>query len=134
GQKVYNNTLNNVINVGNFKGRNIAVSEYQAPVKEALSNPVTSSSRYIESGSYMKMANATLSYSIGNITRYFKGANVFVTGQSLFVITKYKGFDPEVNIDEAAGASGGNQVPSVGIEYQPYPTARTITLGINFSL
>lgn len=134
GQKIYNNTLNNVINVGNIRGRNIALSEYQAPVKEALSNPVTSSSRFIESGNYMKMANATISYGIGNIGKTFKNANIYVTGQNLFVITKYKGFDPEVNIDQAAGASGGNQVPSVGIDYQAYPSARTITLGLNLSL
>ncbi|MES1249375.1 MAG: SusC/RagA family TonB-linked outer membrane protein, partial [Chitinophaga rupis] len=134
GQKIYNNTLNNVINVGNIKGRNIALSEYQAPVKEALSNPVTSSSRFIESGNYLKMANATLSYGVGNIGKVFRNANIYVTGQNLFVITKYKGFDPEVNIDQNAGASGGNSVPSVGIDYQAYPSARTITLGINLSL
>jgi iron complex outermembrane receptor protein len=59
----------------------------------------------------------------------FKGLNVFVTGQNLFVITKFQGFDPEVNVDK-----NSNGVPSVGIEYIPYPTARTITFGVNFSL
>jgi iron complex outermembrane receptor protein len=133
GQKVYNNTLNNVLNVGSINGgRNIALSVFNSPVKEAFSNPVTSSSRFIENGSYLKMANSTLSYQIGNITKWIKGANVFVTGQNLFVITKFTGFDPEVNVDEGAG--GTNPIPSVGIEYQPYPTARTFTLGVNFSL
>ena len=68
GQKIYNNTLNNVINVGDIAGgRNIALSVYQSPIKEAFSNPVTSSSRFIEDGSYLKMANATISYNIGKI-------------------------------------------------------------------
>ncbi|MDO6432051.1 SusC/RagA family TonB-linked outer membrane protein [Flavitalea sp. BT771] len=133
GQKIYNNTLNNVLNVGSINGgRNIALTVFNSPIKEAFSNPVTSSSRFIESGSYLKMANSTLSYSIGNISKWIKGANVFVTGQNLFVITKFKGFDPEVNVDEGAG--GVNAIPSVGIEYMPYPTARTFTLGLNFSL
>jgi iron complex outermembrane receptor protein len=75
------------------------------------------------------MSNATLSYALGNVGKSFKNASVFVTGQNLFVITKFSGFDPEVNVDKNA-----NFVPSVGFEYQPYPTARTFTLGVNFSL
>jgi TonB-linked SusC/RagA family outer membrane protein len=130
GQDIYNNTLNNVINVGSINGgRNIALSVYKDPVKESFANPVTASSRFIENGSYLKMSNVTLNYSLGNVGKAFKNASVFVTGQNLFVITNFSGFDPEVNVDK-----GTNFVPSVGIEYQPYPTPRTFTLGVNFSL
>jgi hypothetical protein len=130
GQVIYNNTLNNVINVGSINGgRNIAVSVYEDPVKESFANPVTSSSRFLEKGDYLKLANATISYGVGNIGNNVKGLNIFVTGQNLFVITKFSGFDPEVNVDK-----NNNGVPSVGIEYTPYPSARTITFGINFSL
>jgi len=130
GHVIYNNTLNNVINVGNIKGgRNIALSVYEDPVKESFGNRVTASSRFLENGNYLKLANATLSYDIGNVGQIFKGASVYVTGQNLFVITKFSGFDPEVNVDKRS-----NDVPSVGIEYIPYPSARTITLGVNFSL
>jgi len=130
GQKLYNNTLNNVINVGDIKGgRNIAVSVYESPIKESFSNPVTASSRFIEDGSYLKLSNATLVYSIGDIGKIFHGASVFVTGQNLLWITDFEGFDPEVNVDKNI-----NGVPSVGIEYIPYPSARTITFGLNISL
>lgn len=130
GQMLYNNTLNNVINVGSINGgRNIAVSVFESPVKEAFSNPVTASSRFIEKGDYMKLANATLSYNVGNVGNVFKNASVYVTGQNLFVFTNFSGFDPEVNVDKS-----NRGVPSVGIEYTPYPSARIITLGVNFSL
>jgi TonB-dependent starch-binding outer membrane protein SusC len=130
GHDLYNNTLNNVINVGSINnGKNIAVSVLNAPVKESFANPVTASSRFLEKGNYLKMANATLSYNFGNIGNTFKGLNLYVTGQNLFVITKFTGFDPEVNVDKSV-----NGVPSVGIEYIPYPTARTITFGINVGL
>ncbi len=130
GQKIYNNTLNNVINVGSIQGgKNIAKSVFTNPVKESFANPVTASSRFIENGSYMKLANATLSYSIGTIAKVIKGSNVFITGQNLLTFTKFTGFDPEVNVDKNV-----NGVPSAGIEYTPYPSARTITFGINFSL
>ena len=55
--------------------------------------------------------------------------NITLTGQNLFVITNYTGFDPEVNTD-----GGENGIPSLGIEYIPYPSARTVLLGLNFSL
>ena len=130
GNMIYNNTLNNVINVGSINnGKNIAVSVYENPIKESFANPVTASSRFLEKGDYLKMTNATLSYAIGNIGKVFKGANIYVTGQNLFVITKYSGFDPEVNVDKNV-----NGVPSVGIEYIPYPSARTVTFGLNVSL
>ncbi len=130
GHKIYNETLNNVISVGNMVGgRNIGLDVREDPVKESFGNRITSSSRFLEKGNYMKMANATLNYAFGDVAGIFKGANVYVTGQNLFVITKYRGFDPEVNTDKKV-----NDVPSVGIEYIPYPSARTITLGVNFSL
>ena len=130
GGFIYNNTLNNVINVGSINnGKNIALSVFKDPIKESFANPVTASSRFLEKGDYLKMANATLSYSVGNIGKIFKGVNVYVTGQNLFVITKYSGFDPEINVDKNV-----NGVPSVGIEYIPYPSSRTVTFGINVSL
>jgi iron complex outermembrane receptor protein len=130
GHKIYNETLNNIINVGSIKrGRNIAVSVYENPVKESFANRVTNSSRFLEKGDYLKMTNATLSYNIGNVGTIFRGVNVYATGQNLFVITDFSGFDPEVNVDKNV-----NGVPSVGIEYAPYPSARTITFGVNFSL
>jgi TonB-dependent starch-binding outer membrane protein SusC len=130
GQSIYNNTLNNTINVGNIVGgRNIALSVFKDPIRESFANPVTASSRFIEKGNYLKMSNATLNYALGNVGKTFKGANIFITGQNLFVITKFSGFDPEVNVNK-----GANNVPSVGFEYQPYPSARTISFGLNFSL
>ncbi len=130
GQKIYNNTSNNVINVGSINnGKNIAYSVFKNSIKESFANPVTASSRFLEKGNYLKMTNATVSYRIGDVGKVFKGLSVYATGQNLFVITKYTGFDPEVNVDKNI-----NGVPSVGIEYIPYPSARTITFGLNVSL
>lgn len=130
GYKIYNETLSNVINVGSIgQGLNIAHSIFTDPIKESVSNPVTASSRYLESGNYLKLTNATLSYALGKIGKSFNGVNIYVTGQNLFVITKFSGFDPEVNINKNV-----NGVPSASIEYIPYPSARTVTFGVNFSL
>ena len=126
GHQIYNNTANAILTVNNIGiGRNTTMEAISAG--ESLASPISASSRYLENGSYLKMANATLSYQLGNV-RAFRGANIFITGQNLFVITKYSGFDPEVNTDKTF-----QDLPSFGIEYTPYPTPRTITLGVNFS-
>jgi len=131
GQYIYNNTLNAVGNVGQIgAGKNIALSTFENSVKEAIGNPSAATTRYLEKGNYLKMSNLTLAYSFGNIGQVFKGARVYATGQNLFVITKYDGFDPEINTIKR----GANQVPSVGIDYLAYPSARTFTFGVNFSL
>ncbi|MBB6270297.1 iron complex outermembrane receptor protein [Pedobacter cryoconitis] len=130
GQKIYNNTANSVLPISNLGiGKNIASNLLNSPIQESLANPIAASSRYIENGSYVKLANATIGYSIGNVGKIIKGMNLFVNGQNLFVITKYSGFDPEVNVDKSV-----NGVPSAGIEYIPYPSSRTFNFGVNFSL
>ncbi|WP_222840629.1 SusC/RagA family TonB-linked outer membrane protein [Hymenobacter puniceus] len=131
GQYIYNNTLNAVGNVGQIgAGKNIALSTFENPIKESIGNPAAATTRYLEKGDYLKMSNLTLAYGFGDVGSFVKGARVYITGQNLFVITDYDGFDPEVNTVKR----GANQVPSVGIDYLPYPSARTFTLGVNFNL
>jgi len=130
GHYIYNNTANAVTSFNNLGKRNIGVRELDIAksVGEQPVNPTSASSRYLEKGDYMKLANATLSYNIGAIGKNIRSANVFITGQNLFVITDYSGFDPEVNTSKTL-----NNIPSFGMEYTPYPTARTINFGVNFS-
>ena len=129
GHYLFNNTAASVLGIGNLGTRNIAKALITSGVKEAISNAPAPSTRNLEKGNYIKMANATLSYRIGNIGKSIRNLNVSITGQNLFVITNYTGFDPEVNTD--AGYGG---IPSLGVEYIPYPSARTILIGLNFSL
>jgi len=130
GHYLYNNTANSVLPIGNIiAGRNITKSLVGGSVTESTSNPIAPSTRYLEKGDYIKLANMTIAYRLGNIAKVIKNANVALTGQNLFVITKWSGFDPEVNTDKNV-----NGVPSLGIEYTPYPTARNIQLSFSFSL
>lgn len=130
GHYLFNNTAASVLGIGNLAtDRNIAKVLIGTGIQEATSNAPSPSTRNLEKGNYIKMANATINYRVGNIGNSIRNLNISLTGQNLFVITKYTGFDPEVNTD---GGFGG--IPSLGIEYIPYPSARTILLGLNFSL
>jgi len=128
GNKIYNNTLTSVTNLGNIaNGKNI--SQTLIGTSESLANPVSASTRFLQSGDYIKMGNVTISYSAGNLGKFVKNANIFLTGSNLFEITKYTGFDAEVSADH-----NNNGVPSLGMDYIGYPTARTFTFGVNFAL
>jgi TonB-dependent starch-binding outer membrane protein SusC len=128
GFKIYNNTATSVTNIGGIaQGRNIDLNAFNS--NEKASSGAKASDRFLENGNYWKLRNATITYNLGNAGKYFKNVSAYVTGSNLFVITKFSGFDPEVNIDKA-----NNGYPSRSIEYIPYPTARIITLGLNFSL
>jgi len=127
GNMLYNNTAMSVINISNINGgRNIASS--LTTTGESTANPITTSTRYLEKGDYVKLGSATLRYTVGNL-RSVRNLNIYVSGNNLFVISKYKGFDPEVNVDKAL-----NGIPSLGVDYIGFPTQRTILFGVSFNL
>jgi iron complex outermembrane receptor protein len=127
GHSLYNNTAMSVIPIGNLGNRNIDGNLLGGTTQESTANPIASSTRFLESGDFLKLANATISYDIGAVSS-FENINISLTGQNLIIITDYTGFDPEINTVNLR-----NGVPSSGIEYIPYPSARTILLGLNVS-
>ena len=128
GFLILNNTAISVTNLSGLpNGRNVDRKAVNSG--EGIGSPVAANSRFLESGNFFKLRSANLTYAIGNIGQYIKNANFFVSGSNLFVITKFTGFDPEVNIDK-----NQNGYPSISIEYIPYPTPRSVVVGLNFSL
>lgn len=127
GHYVYNNTAATVLSIPNLGVKNIA-KNIDVETEEVVNTP-TPSTRYLEKGNYLKLANASIGYRVGDVGKSIKNLYISLTGQNLFVITKYNGFDPEVNTD-----GGFDGIPSLGIEYIPYPSSRMVQLGINFSL
>ena len=125
---IYNNTYNTVTNIGQIaKGLNMA--KVNLNTIESTKSGVAASTRYLESGNFLKLRNASFTYAFGDLGKYIKNFNAFVSGTNLLVLTKFNGFDPEVNIDK-----NNNNYPSRNIEYIPYPTPRTITFGFNLGL
>jgi len=128
---IYNNTLQSVTGLGFIlNGSNISKQLINTPENPA--NPVSASTRYMQSGNYMKMGNATLRYNAGNVGRSLKNVSVFVSVYNAFILTNYKGFDAEVNVSKVDFFGTG--IPSIGIDYVGFPSARTFTVGFNFNL
>ncbi|RFS23499.1 SusC/RagA family TonB-linked outer membrane protein [Chitinophaga silvatica] len=127
GFQIYNNTANTVLPINNLGSRNVAKSVLGNG--ESKTNSPAASSRFLENGNFLKLDNITLSHQFHIAGKVLKNPVIYVTGQNLFVLTKYTGFDPEVNTDKNI-----NGVSSFGIEYIPYPTARSVVFGVSFSL
>jgi TonB-linked SusC/RagA family outer membrane protein len=95
------------------------------------SNGTNPSSRYISKGSYLRVKAITLGYNISaGILKKLKieKFRIYVRAQNLFTITKYKGWDPEVNADYQA--SNINQ----GVDFYSAPQLKTIVFGLNIGL
>ncbi len=78
------------------------------------------SDRYIEDGSYVRLKNVTLGYTLpARLVRRasMARARVYASAQNLLTFTRYSGFDPEV--------------PVSGIDNNVYPVTRTVSLGVS---
>ncbi len=124
GNDVYNNLANVIDNMSMFaKGSNTTHSAAQST--EALDNVLDYSSRYIENGSYVRLSSASLGYTLPiTQNKFISNVRFSVTGNNLFVISNYSGYDPEVNASRTS-----NGVPSLGIGWTSYPQARSFSFG-----
>ncbi len=87
------------------------------------------SSAWVTDGSFLRMRNITLAYDFDRSKiKLYKITNLrlYLTGQNLFTLTKYPGFDPETS-------SEGNGLTKGG-DYTGYPSARSIIVGLNLTL
>lgn len=78
----------------------------------------------VEDGSYVRLKNVSLRYTLPVRGEYLSSVQLFVTGTNLLTITDYTGFDPEVS------SLGGNSL-APGVDLGTYPRQRGYTLGAN---
>ena len=83
------------------------------------------SSRYLQNGNYWKIANVEFGYNLpeGLFGGFIRGARIYVSGQNLLTISKYRGY----NIDFAGGAF------TPGYNYCSYPAPMTAMVGVKLS-
>ena len=92
--------------------------------------------RYVEDGSFVRLKNVSLSYSVPASllakTRVIKGVRATIGAQNLATITNYTGFDPEIGAYVGRDAGSNNQ--AIGLDFGRYPLTPiyTFTLNVNF--
>lgn len=82
-------------------------------------------SYYVEDGSFFRINNITLGYSINNLIKDKVKVRLYCTAINPFIFTKYTGYSPEIS---------GNALGRAGIELDAYPTNKTFLFGANFKI
>ena len=132
GNKIFNHTKMSLFSTSQL-GRNLNTTDFATLYpNEDNSNANEVSTRYLEDGSYLRLNNATLGYTLDPQTiglgDFVQNIRLSLTGQNLFVITDYSGFDPEVNTGSDIGG-----IQTFGIDRFTYPMPKTILFGLNAS-
>ena len=132
GNKIFNHTKMSLFSTSQL-GRNLNTTDFATLYpNEDNSNANEVSTRYLEDGSYLRLNNATIGYTLDPQTiglgDFIQNIRLSLTGQNLFVITDYSGFDPEVNTGSDIGG-----IQTFGIDRFTYPMPRTILFGLNAS-
>ncbi|MCK5442210.1 MAG: SusC/RagA family TonB-linked outer membrane protein, partial [Maribacter sp.] len=133
GNEIYDHTA-----MGSFyktllaKSNNTTAIATEFP-EESIINAAAVSTRYLKDGSFLRLSNMTVGYSFDTeampwAASWLQELRLTFTGQNLFVITDYDGYDPEVNTDSSTGG-----IQSFGIDKFAYPKAKTFVFGLNLT-
>lgn len=86
-------------------------------------NAFRNNSQWLQDGSFIKFRNISLSYNLPKQKTRFADIKLFLSGQNLLTVTKYKGDDPE------ASSTGGSDTDT-GLDRGVYPSVKTYTAGV----
>ena len=117
GNYVYNNVRSQANYDASTTG--FAINKNREVLNSNFGTAQYFSDYFIENGSFLRMENITLGYNFGDLVK--KGTNLSLSFavQNAFLVTKYKGLDPEV---------------IGGIDNTIYPRPRTFTVGLNLGI
>ncbi|MFA5735052.1 MAG: SusC/RagA family TonB-linked outer membrane protein, partial [Proteiniphilum sp.] len=123
---------NKVLNMGRMTyghpGYLIGANALNDPLIYDLKVVPEYSSLYVEDASHLRLDNTSLGYSFPTEgVSWLEQARLYVTGQNLFVLTRYKGLDPEVDENRNNGLAPGVE------DREYYPKARTFSVGVTLT-
>ncbi len=92
-------------------------------------------SHFIEDASFLRMRNVTLGYTVPANSKIFQSLRLYATIENLFTITKYSGWDPEVDTKGYESNASGGQTANAGagLDFNSYPSMRSFTIGVNLN-
>ncbi|MBN8824887.1 MULTISPECIES: TonB-dependent receptor [unclassified Spirosoma] len=96
--------------------------------KASIGQRVSQSDFQIEDGSFVRFKNATLGYTFPQIGKinWLRNSRVYVSANNFVTITKYTGYDPEVN------TAGQNNL-NLGVDNIGYPVAKSFIAGLQLT-
>jgi TonB-dependent starch-binding outer membrane protein SusC len=95
-------------------------------------NNRVNSDRWLENGSYVRMRNIEVGYTLPATTLGRMGissARVFISGQNLFTITGYSGLDPDI-VGNTDPNNGQARILERGVDLGNWPASRAFSVGV----
>ncbi|OOV19535.1 TonB-dependent receptor [Flavobacterium sp. LM4] len=131
GNKIFNSTYRDLM-AGQYSNAHTDMLNFWTPTntdtnvpRPIIGDPNSNgrdSNRFIESGDYIKLQNSQIGYNISLAnTKFINKARVYLSGQNLLTLTKYRGYDPDFISDGlfSRAYEGGS-----------FPNPRTISMGV----
>jgi hypothetical protein len=118
--------INNIRSDAFYKAWTPENQDTRYPRLRKTNNSGDFTDRIVEDGSYLRLSNLTISYNISLKDKWIRNIGLNLTARNLFVITKYSGWDPDVN-----SFSSGSQ--KIGVDWGSYPSAKSYLLGLNMT-
>ena len=120
GNKIMNATLASLNDPIDAKTQNLPTFSLHESFNDIHSTYI--SDRWLEKGDYLRLDNATLGYTLPIHSHAVNRLRVYVSANNVFVVTGYRGIDPEINI--------GGLTPGID-NNNYYPKTRTFQFGVN---
>jgi iron complex outermembrane receptor protein len=118
GGKVFANSLLNLESTAYLPGVNVSTEAFN----NGFVNKPNISTYWLQDASFARLENVALGYTLNRL-KGLRRLRVYVVGKNLLLLTKYRGLDPEVNVE-------GTQRY---IDQSYYPKSRSITVGLDIS-
>lgn len=142
GQKIFSQVNYDI--EGYYRGFNVTkryIDEHWSPSNpsntqpraswSAKTNNVRASTRFLEDGSYVRLKNIQLGYTVKTPEAWnIKTLRVYIAASNLFTLTKYNGLDPEMTVSTNSASEGDR---ANGIDWGTYPVAKSYTFGVNLT-
>jgi TonB-linked SusC/RagA family outer membrane protein len=99
-------------------------------------NNKTPSSRFLEDGSYLRLKNIQLGYTIPEKVvskAHIKSLRIYFTGQNLWTLTNFTGLDPEMTTSDNLNSETYRGDVAAGIDWGTYPSAKSYIVGVNLN-
>ncbi len=132
GNSILNNLRSNLMIPGSILETNMLRDISQIPANFSTNQL---SDFWIENASFVRLDNWQVGYNLKVTSKYITNARVYAGGNNLFIITKYKGVDPELEVKGDLGDGGFGQAPNpLGLDAGGiYPKTRSFQLGVNLT-
>ncbi len=132
GNDTYSDPISTTYKAGQMYDVNGVSRSGEYMIRSYYGTLTAETASYITNTNWLRLRSISLSYDFRDLiknVKFIKGATATISGNNLWLLTNYKGMDPETS----AAGSGVIGSSSVGIDYCGVPATAGVSFGINLT-